>query len=73
MKNPTTKKRVSLQPFETGQIWQMEGSHLRIKHVGKTLVHYKLLKTELDRGPLLLKAKATLEEFLKAKKAVLVQ
>lgn len=73
MKNPTAKKRVSLQPFETGQVWQMEGSQLRIQQVGKTLVHYKHLKSDLNRGPLLLKAKATLEEFLKAKKAVLVQ
>jgi hypothetical protein len=73
MKNPARKKRMSLQPFEAGQVWQMEGSHLRIGQVGKTLVHYKHLKNTVNRGPLLLCQKARLEEFLGANKAVLIQ
>jgi hypothetical protein len=73
MKKLTGKKAMIMQPFQTGQVWQIEGAHLRIKHVGKTLVHYKLLKGEIGRGPLLLKGKTGFEEFLRANKAVLLQ
>ena len=73
MKTVARKKQASLQPFETGQVWQMESTHLRIKHVGKTLIHYKVFKGDTGRGPLLLKGKDGFEQLLRANKAVLLQ
>ena len=62
-----------MQPFQSGQIWQMEDSHVRIGEVGKTLVEYKLLKGEVKRGPIRLTGKPALQDFLKVHRAVLVQ
>ncbi len=73
MKQLLQKKRTELQPFQTGQIWQLEGSHLHIGQVGKTLVHYKHLKGELKRGPILISPKTSLEKLLRLRKAVLVR
>ena len=73
MKNKLRKNRVLLQPFESGQIWQMEGSQLEIGLIGKTLVHYKHYKGEMKRSPVSLLNKDALERFLQDKRAVLVQ
>jgi len=73
MKNPAKKKRVPVEPFQPDQIWQMKDSHVRIGDVGKTLVHYKLLKGEVKRGPIRLAGKSVLQKFLRTHKAVLVQ
>lgn len=58
--------------ISTGQVWQMEGSTIKIDHVGKRLVHYKHYRGELKRVPVSLSAKDTLEQFLARKKAVLL-
>ena len=71
MKSKLRKNRVSLQPFEGGQIWQMEGSQLEIGLIGKTLVHYKHFKENAKRAPISLIAKKGLEKYLKENKAVL--
>ena len=73
MKNTMQKSRVPLQPFQSGQIWQMEDSNLQIGLVGKTLVHYKHYKGQTKRSPVSLSGKAVLEKFLKVNKAILVQ
>jgi hypothetical protein len=73
MKSKLRKNRVVLQPFESGQIWQMEGSQLEIGLIGKTLVHYKHYKGEMKRSPVSLLNKDALERFLQDKQAVLVQ
>lgn len=73
MKNKTRKNRALLQPFQSGQIWQMEGSNLEIGLIGKTLVHYKHYKGELKRSPVSLANKDSLERFLQDKQAVLLQ
>ena len=73
MKSKLRKNRVSLQPFEGGQIWQMEGSQLEIGLIGKTLVHYKHYKGEMKRSPVSLLNKDALERFLQDRQAVLVQ
>ena len=73
VKNPAPKKRVTMQPFESGQIWQMENSHVRIGEVGKTLVHYKLLKGDVKRGPIRLSGKPALQNFLRDHRAILVR
>ena len=73
MKNTMRKSQIPLPPLQTGQIWQMEGSHLKIGMVGKRLVHYKHFKGQAKRSPNSLSGKAVLEQFLRANKAVLVQ
>jgi hypothetical protein len=73
MKKTMQKDRISLPPFQSGQIWQMEGSHLRIGTVGKTLVHYKHFKGEAKRSPISLLGKVLLQRFLSEHKAILVQ
>jgi hypothetical protein len=71
MKNTMRKNRDPLPPFQSGQVWQMEGSHLRIGLVGKTLVHYKHFKGQLKRSPVSLTGKVVLEKYLRQNKAVL--
>ena len=67
------KSRIPLAPLETGQIWRMEDSNLHVDLVGKHLVHYKLIKHEAKRTPMSLSNIKTVEKYLKANKAVLVQ
>jgi hypothetical protein len=57
--------------FEQGQVWNMKESHVRIGLVGKTLVHYKLLKGDVKRGPNSLTSQAALHNYLKKNKAIL--
>jgi hypothetical protein len=66
------KSRIPLQPFESGQIWQLEDSNLQIGLVGKTLVHYKHYKGNTKRAPISLAGKTVLEKYLREKKAILV-
>lgn len=73
MKNRMQNNRISLQPFQNGQIWQMEDSSLEIALVGKTLVHYKHYKGQTKRSPVSLSGKDVLERFLKSNKAILVR
>ena len=70
--NPSVKS--DPQPaIAAGQIWQMEGVACHIGQVGKTLVHYKLLKGDTVRAPSSLGNKEVLTKHLKTKKAVLVK
>jgi hypothetical protein len=62
-----------LQPFQTGQVWEMEDSFLRIGDVGKLLVHYRHYRGKDPKGPLALTGKRDLEKYLTKNKAVLVQ
>jgi hypothetical protein len=73
MKRKTRKTRAVRQPLESGQIWQMEDSHLEIGLIGKTLVHYKHYKGVMKRSPVSLLNKEALERFLQENRAVLVQ
>ena len=65
--------RTPIQPFETGQVWQMEDSNVRIGLIGKTLVHYKHFRASSPRAPVSLTTKGVLEKFLLDKKAVLLK
>jgi hypothetical protein len=71
MMNP--KSRIPLKSLETGQVWQMEDSHLHVDLVGKHLVHYKLIKREAKRTPMSLSNIKAVEKYLKVNKAVLVE
>lgn len=57
--------------LETGQVWEMANSNLRIGLIGKTLVHYKHYKGTSPRASVSLTGKAALKEYLVKHKAVL--
>jgi hypothetical protein len=71
MKTNATEQS-SLTPLQTGQVWQLADSHLRIGLVGRTLVHYKHYKGLAGISGVSLKQGA-LEKFLEEHKAVLLQ
>ncbi len=58
--------------FETGQIWAMAESNLRIGLIGKTLVHYKHYRGASPRASVSLANKGELTQFLIKNKAVLL-
>jgi hypothetical protein len=62
-----------LPTFVRGQKWQMERGHAEIVQVGKTLVHYKFLKTGMVRGPLEMKSIPNFAEAMEANNAKLVE
>jgi hypothetical protein len=61
------------KPLQSGQIWQIADSNLRVEIVGKLLVHYKLGKADAKRTATSVSAKKELEKYLTANKAILVQ
>ena len=68
------KSQVPLHPaFEAGQKWRMDGVTCHISQVGKTLVHYNLLKDNVVRGSNSLGNQAVLAKYLAAKQAVLMR
>ncbi|MHB8523374.1 MAG: hypothetical protein ACYDH9_21825 [Limisphaerales bacterium] len=73
MKTTKQKSRVPLTPFQTGQVWQMENSNVHIRLIGKTLVHYKHYRGDVQRAPISLAGKVVLEKYLIENQAVLVQ
>lgn len=64
--------RCPLPPFQTGQVWALKDSNIRISEVGKTLVFYKHMKGQLKRAPVSLSAKLVLEQYLQDNQAVLL-
>ncbi len=73
MKKNARKNRLLLEPFQTGQVWQMEDSNLHIGLIGKTLVHFKHYKGQMKRSPVSLLNKDALVKFLRDNRAVLVR
>ena len=73
MKTKTRQSKTFLAPLESGQVWQVGDSHLRIGLVGKTLVHYKHYKGLVKASPVFLSSKEALEKLLEEQKAVLLQ
>ena len=67
------KRRISVKPLESGQVWQLGDSNLQIQLVGKRLVHYKHFKGKNHRAPISLSGKEVLEKYLKVNKGILVQ
>jgi hypothetical protein len=66
---PVSKK---LPTFIPGQKWGMERGYAEIIQVGKTLVHYKFLKTGMVRGPVEMKSISNFAEAMKANRAKLI-
>jgi len=67
------KRRISLQPLETGQVWKMAEMNLQVGMIGKLLVHYKLAKPNAVRIASSVSGRAAVENYLKKNKAVLVK
>ena len=60
-------------PFQTGQVWGLADSFVRIGEVGKRFVHYRRYKGKDPRGRSSLSSKLELEKFLAVSKAILVE
>ncbi len=73
MRNIRPIRRVHLQPLEAGQVWRMPEANLQVGMVGKLLVHYKLGRPNAIRVANSCNGIKTIEKYLKAHKAVLVQ
>ena len=61
------------QPFQTGQVWELKDSCLRIGDVGKLLVYYRNYKGKYAKGPFSLTSKLDLGKYPTDNKAILVQ
>ena len=74
MKNSKSKIATRKLPiFVRGQKWQMERGHAEIVMVGKTLVHYRFLKTGMVRGTLEMKSIPNFAEAMETNKAKLLE
>lgn len=68
------KKKVNrLKPLQTGQVWEVADTNLRIGLIGKTLIHYKRYKGKTRGVPSSITSRTELERFLKENNAVLVR
>src|SRR2546423_15652290 len=74
----SARKTSPVVPLEKGQIWIMREQSLEVKHVGKLLVEFKLIKRQDSGAPLRqmrvgskLESIKSVLSFLKANKAVL--
>jgi hypothetical protein len=65
-------RRPPLQPLADGQVWRMAETILQVTMVGKLLVHYKLGKRDAIRVFNSVNSITSIENYLKAHKAVLV-
>ena len=72
-KSKSKTKPTKLPVFVRGQKWQMERGHAEIVQVGKTLVHYKFLKTGMIRGPLEMKSIPNFAEAMESNNARLLE
>jgi hypothetical protein len=57
----------------TGQLWLVEGKHLRVGIVGPLMVHYRLGKPDAPKTVAEINSKAAIEKYLKQKKAKLLE
>ena len=73
MNDNTRTESVPSPPFESGQVWQLADSRLRIGLVGKRLVHYKLYKGLANTSPVFLSTQVALATFLQEQHAILLQ
>jgi hypothetical protein len=67
------KRRITLKPFQSGQVWKLADSSVQIGLVGKLLVHYRHFRAKQPRVPISLTSKVTLEKYLMENRAILVQ
>ena len=62
------------RPLIEGQLWRIKGGFVRIGHVGKSLVHYKLMNAPGRRAvPVRISSIVEVQAYLKENRAVLVK
>lgn len=69
----TPKKKTTLFPLQTGQLWRVDKANLKVEMVGKLLVHYKLGLPQSVRVPTSIASIVTLQKYMKANKAKLIR
>jgi hypothetical protein len=62
-----------LQPFQTGNVWELKDTFVRIGDVGRLLVHYQHYKGKDPKGQKTLTSKRDLQKYLIENKAILAQ
>ena len=68
------RKTKSLAGLAEGQLWRIGGGFVRIGHVGKSLVHYKLMNAPGRRAvPVRISSIVEVQAYLKDNRAVLVK
>lgn len=65
--------KTALAALATGQLWLVEGKHLRVGIVGPLMVHYRLGKPDAPKTVSEINSKAAIEKYLKHKKAKLLE
>ncbi len=78
LKTPAKKLAKAATPkatpaLTTGQLWLVEGKHLRVGIVGPLMVHYRLGKPDAPKTVAEINSKAAIEKYLKQKKAKLLE
>jgi hypothetical protein len=64
--------KTKMPPLAAGQTWRIGELNLQVGNVGPMLVSYKLGKPDAVRLKNTVNGKATIEKYLKSKKAVLI-
>lgn len=72
IKTAKPRARTAAILFQPGQLWKVGSDTVAINSVGKTLVHYKIYKTQAKGNKIRLSSKLDLEKFLINRKAILV-
>jgi hypothetical protein len=65
--------RIGLTPLQEGQLWRVEDWDVQIKHVGKTLVHYRSLNGTSKHARVRMSAKDAVEEYLRKHSGILIR
>lgn len=69
-----SKNRIARVSLAKGQLWRLEDSHIQIVEIGKSLTHYKRFTNLKQKAvPTKLERTAAVEEYLKSRRAVLVE
>jgi hypothetical protein len=68
-----TNGKKSTLALAKGQLWRTEKGHIKIVELGKTLVHYKMLKDVRQMRRTQMSRIDTMEGYLKGSRALLVE
>jgi hypothetical protein len=71
--NMKTNGKQSTPALAKGQLWRTEKCHIKIVELGKTLVHYKMLKDVRQMRRTQMSRIDTMQGYLKGKRALLVE
>ena len=71
---PTPRPRSTSLVLAKGQVWKVDGSHIEIVDLGKSLAHYRRLANLNQRtGLRRMTSRKTIEEYLREHRAQLIQ